>query len=218
MTCYVTYNIRVVVRGFGRRGASQCIPTGSSEGLGERTYTLISTESLPSQSRMKSYEIMWNHMMLHILITFRNESFTDVCHFQHSVSLMRWNRTACLHDWKPHLHTANLGVLNWRVPWARARVTVTGFLHFFFVFFCIGHPIHGVGDHADDFCSIQMAQKALGLGQSNSKDDAEDGILFIMAEAYPFVLMPAGEVQHRSSHLPHRVTCFDPWLLHGGHK
>lgn len=72
------------------------------------------------------------------------------------------------------------------------------------------HPIHGVGDHADDFCSIQMAQKALGLGQSNSKDDAEDGILFIMAEAYPFVLMPAGEVQHRSSHLPHRVTCFDP--------
>lgn len=82
------------------------------------------------------------------------------------------------------------GVLNECVPWSRATVTMTGFLHFFFVFFCIGHPIHGVGDHADDFCSIQMAQKALGLGQSNSKDDAEGGILFIMAEAYPFVEMP----------------------------
>ena len=68
---------------------------------------------------------------------------------------------------------------------------MTGFLRFFFVICGIGHHIHAVGDHADDFCSIQVAQKALGLGQSNSKDDAEGGILFIMAEAYPFVLMPA---------------------------
>ena len=61
-TWHAMLHIRVVVRGFGRRGASQCIPTGSSEGLGERTSKLISTESLPSQSRMKSCEIVWNHV------------------------------------------------------------------------------------------------------------------------------------------------------------